>query len=762
VHRDLKPANIAITAKGVVKVLDFGLAKTASVAHSADDQTTLITNVTGEGLIVGTAAYMSPEQARGQTVDKQTDVWAFGCVVYEMLAGRAAFSGETVSDTIAAVLERDPDYTALPVSTPRAVRRLVQRCLRKERQQRLHDIADARIEIEETLSPLESEEVGKHAQPPPRFSGLLASRRIIAVVVVLLSLAAASGWWVARRASVVETAAVRVEIAPPSGTKFVVGFSSVSPDGRFLAFVAQSPAGSKLWVRALDSESARELPETDGARFPFWSPDSRSVAFFASGKLRRIDITGGTPIDICNVPVGRGGTWNADGTVVYNAVNDGPLLQVSSEGGAPRPLTVLDVARRENSHRSPTFLPDGRHFLYFIRSDDREIQGIYVGSLDHPEQRIRVVASDFSAVYSPGLDSGPGYVLWLRNGSLVAQQFDAQRFKLSGEVLPVANGMRQIGGPNALSPVSVSREGTLIYGSSPEPHYQLTWYARDGKAIATMGASDAYFDLRISPDQQRIAVVRTDDANRGDIWLIDTARDVPNRLTFEGANISGLTWSPDGRQIAFVKAGSPPNLSLLTVTTPNMTQPLVTSPNTQTFPDWSPDGRFLLYAEDLNDPSSTTRTDLQLLPLDGSRTPMPYLSTRFSETRGRFSPDGKWVAYTSDESGGNEVYVQSFPAGGFKVRISSKGGDFARWRRDGKELFYTAPDDMLMAVPIQVAAHSLAVLEAKPLFKVPGRPSSYEIAADGQRILALPPADDTAGPAVTIVINWPALLKNRR
>jgi len=764
IHRDLKPTNIKITPNGVVKVLDFGLAKAATGDGSTPDLTqspTVTVGGTGDGVILGTAAYMSPEQARGQAVDKRTDIWAFGCVLYEMVTGRAAFALDTVTDTLAAIIQRDPDWTVLPAAMPGGVQRVLSRCLEKDPKRRLRDIGDARFELDEALSGSGGVEVGKGEQTRG-LSRLLASPRINAVAIGLLLVGAAFGWWAHSRPSVVEKGAVRVDITPPAGTKFVVGFGAISPDGQFLTLVAESPSGSKLWVRTLDSQAARELPGTDGATFPFWSPDSRSLGFFASGKLRRIDITGGTPTDICNVPAGRGGTWNREGFIVFNAVNDGPLLQVPSGGGAPRPLTALDVARRENSHRNPTFLPDGRHFLYFIRSDDREIQGIYVGSLERPHERIRVVPSDFSGVYSPGLDGRPGYLLWLRNGTLVAQQLDAERFIVSGEVVPVADSVRQIGGPNAFSPVSVSGEGTLIYGSSPEPHYQLTWYAREGKSIGTVGAPDAYLDLRISPDNRRIAVVRTDRTNSGDIWLIDISRDVPSRLTFEGANLSGLTWSPDSRRIAYGKPPAPPNLFVQDVTTAGSTERLVSSHNTQTFPDWSPDGRLLMYAEDVNDPSSTTRTDLQLLSLDGSKTILPYLRTRFAETRGRFSPDGKWVAYTSDESGRNDVYVQSFPVGGPKLRISSTGGDFARWRQDGRELFYIAPDGTLIAVPIQVVANSLSLGEPKPLFKMTGQVSGYDVASDGQRILALPPADDNAEPSMTVVVNWPMLLKNRR
>jgi eukaryotic-like serine/threonine-protein kinase len=765
VHRDLKPANIKISPDDVVKVLDFGLAKAVTgdgVGRDLSQSPTVTVGATRDDVILGTAAYMSPEQARGLAVDKRADIWAFGCVLYEMLTGRAAFALETLTDTLAAIIEREPDWTLLPATTPDGARRVLLRCLEKDPKRRLRDIADARLELDEQLSGPRRARLGESAEPSPDAP---ASRWIYGVAIGLMVLGAALGWWWFRaRPSIVQAGAKRFDISPPAGTGFVVGFGTISPDGQFLTFVARSPTGDKLWVRALDSQAAQELPGTDGAAFPFWSPDSKSLGFFASGKLWRIDIAGGTPTQICDVPAGRGGTWNADGVIIYNAVNDGPLLQVPATGGAPRPLTTLDVTRHENSHRYPTFLPDGRHFLYFIRSDDREIRGIYVGTIDRPQDRTRVIPSDFNGVYSPGPDQRSGHLLWLRNGALVAQPFDVERFSVSGEPVTVADSIRIIGVQANLSPVSVSRDGMLVYGSSPEPHYQLTWYARDGKPVGTVGPPDAYLHLRISPDGQKVAVLRLDPSTRGsDIWLMDIGRGVPNRVTFEGASASALGsafgWSPDGGRIAYLKEGAPPNLFVQDLTTAGSTERLVSSPHSQTFPEWSPDGRFLLYAEDANDPSSKTRTDLQLLSVNGARTVTPYLRTSFAETRGHFSPDGKWVAYTSDESGRNDVYVQSFPVGGPKGRISSKGGDFARWRQDGKELFYTEPDNMLMAVAVQALPNSLTFGEPKPLFKIAGRAGTFDVAPDGQRILALPPAGDDAAPSMTVVVNWPTLVR---
>jgi serine/threonine protein kinase/Tol biopolymer transport system component len=762
VHRDLKPANIKITPDGVVKVLDFGLAKLdARGADGGESQSPTVTiGGTHEGLIVGTAAYMSPEQSRGLSVDKRTDIWAFGCVLYEMLTGRSMFGGKTISDTIAAILEREPDWSALPPPTPHNARRLLRRCLEKDPKERLRDIGDARVEIREAAAPRE-----RRSEDTAGIEG--RSRRIpsrwrIALGVGIVILGSGVVWLTRPGEPMPRTGAVRLELSPPAGTEFEPGSGTISPDGRLLAFMTRSPRGTNLWVRPVDAQTSRELPGTDNAFLPFWSPDSRTLGFFAGGKLLRIDIDGGTPTVLADAPGGgRGGTWNADGVIVFNAVNDGPLLEVPAAGGKTTPLTALDRTRQENSHRYPMFLPDGRRFLYFIRSGDSQVRGLYLGSLDRPHEKVRLVASDSGGIYAPDPDGPFGHLIWLRNGALVAQRIDAERGLVVGEPTTIAASIRAIVA-DAFSPVSVSREGTLVYGSSPNLQSQLTWYARDGKPLSIVGNPDTYSDVRISPDGQRIAVNRSEGSTGfASLWLIELGHGIPSRVTSHqtGINPNVLAWSPDAQRIAYLWPSAPPNLGAATILGGTPDERLTESRSTQESPDWSPDGHLLLYADTPNDPSSKTRTDLQLLSLDGTHKSAPYLQTPFVETRGRFSPDGRWIAYTSDESGQNEVHVQSFPAGGGKWRISTKGGDFVRWRRDGKELLYSAPDGTLMTVSVRSVSRSLDFGEPMPLFKVPGPRGTYDVTADGTAILAIARIGNEAAWSMTLVVNWPALLK---
>jgi eukaryotic-like serine/threonine-protein kinase len=745
VHRDLKPANIKITEAGVVKVLDFGLAKVALVDGVTSQAPTRTSDGTRAGVLLGTVPYMSPEQARGQAVDKRTDVWAFGCVLYEMLTGRSAFAGETLSDTIAAILEREPDWQALPGTTSATVHRLLQRCLAKDPKRRLRDIGDARVELDDAMaSPIQVTEPRK-VQPG----------WIWGVASGLAVLGLGLGWTIAHlRQPAVEIRTLRLTVNPPAGTEFRPDSgAAISPDGRLLAFVTGSSAGVKLWIRPLDSLEARELPGTDAAAFPFWSPDSRSLGFFAAGKLKRVEVAGGLPTVICDVGSGRGGAWNEGGVILFNAVNDGPLLRVSATGGMPVPFTTIDTAEKENSHRFPQFLPGGRQFLYFVRSEN---SGVYLGSLERPHEKIRLLTSSTNAVFAADRNQQPGHLFWARDGALMAQAFDPQKELLMGEAISVA----EVGGETGISglaAVSVSNNGTLFYGGAGIGRYQLTWYGRDGKSLGILGQPEGYRALRISPDGKRLALSRN-----GDLWQMELARGVSTRLTFSGSGaLSGApVWSPDSQRIAYTD-GSPPNVFVAHANGTGAHERPIESPHTMLTQDWSSDAKLLLYLEMSNDLSSRAPPDPYVLSMAADHKVDRVLTTPFREGPSQFSPDGKWIAYTSDESGRNEVYVQSFPASGSKWPVSSKGGDWVRWRKDGQELFYVAPDRTVMSVVVRPAAGSLEFGTPSALFALPATFDAnntypYDVMPDGQRFLALAPTTNAEEPPMTVIVNWRA------
>jgi serine/threonine protein kinase/Tol biopolymer transport system component len=738
IHRDLKPANIKVTADGTVKVLDFGLAKALSEEIAAQDMSnspTLSMAATRQGIILGTAAYMSPEQAKGKTVDRRTDVWAFGAVLYEILAGKQAFQGEDVTEILVAVMSQEPAWDALPSTTPPAIRNLLRRCLDRNLRRRLPHIADARITIEDVLS---------GAAPAEAVSAAPASTSklpwAVAAGLAIIAVVASGALW--RSTRPVERPLVRLDVdlgpdvslgGTPAGSDEII-----SPDGTRLVYVSQN----RLFTRRLDQPNTTELAGTQGALEPFFSPDGQWVAFFAGGRLQKISVEGGSAITLCNAANASGGSWGEDGNIIAALSITVGLSLIPSAGGPPTPVTELQNG--ENTHRWPQVLPGGKAVLFTAATTGTfDTANIEVMSLADHSRKTLVRGSTFGR-YLPS-----GHLVYVNRGTLFAVLFDVDRLEVHGTPAPVLDQV-SYNPADGSAQLDFSQAGTLIYRSGGAGGGLLTvaWLDGAGKTQPLLAKPGSYGRPSMSPDGQRLAV-EVSDGSGTDIWLYDWQRDTPTRLTFTG-NAGGPLWSPDGRYIAFRVLGE--GMYVIRSDGSGKPQPLTQSKNTQYPWSFAPDGKMLAFIEQ----DSKTAFDLWTVPLESDSAglrggkPEVFLQTPADERAPSFSPDGRWLAYASDESGTFQVYVRAFPDKGGKWQISNGDGSYPMWSRTGHDLFFETLDNYIMVAAYTANGDSFLAdkpraWSEKQLGGSANNVKNVDLAPDGKRIIALMPAETAEG-----------------
>ena len=754
-HRDLKPANILVTKQGI-KLLDFGLAKVgpggAVIAtaqgpmETSSDVRTAQQALTDAYTILGTIPYMSPEQAQGRPVDARSDIFSFGLILYEMVTGKRAFDGDSPGRVIAAILEREAPSIAGAASP--VIERVLKRCLAKDPDERWQSARDVRYALaiagETTAAPAGPYE---HRGVAPALA--VAAGVLLAAIGLTL--------WLTESRRSLERRPLSFHLIPPTGTEFQfspeAGGHAIAPDGQSVAFVATAKGTPRLWLRRFDSLTPRELPGTEGAKLPFWSPDSASLGFFTGYDMRRIEVSGTETTILARTQDSRGGAWNADGTIVFSPNSTGPLYRVSAAGSTPVALTT--VSTTESNHRWPKFLPGGRQFLYFVQGAE---PGVYLATLDRPTEGTRLLASAFDATYLAGRDGSPGHLLWVARDALMAQRFDPQSGQLSGSVvaIPGTGSIAASLGTRRAS-VSVANDGTLLY-SSGGARYQLAWFGPDGTPRETVAGIEQYIGLRLSPDGREVLATISDDAANGDLWRVDLASGARSRITSNGGGWYAV-WSPDSREVAFTALNSRRMMQVANARGDGAARTIARF-EAEVYPnDWAHNGQYLAYVA--TDRSSSH--DLWLLRLDRTPEPEPLMRTPSSERHAQFSRDGRWLAFTSNATGRDDVYVQSFPGAATRQIVSGAGGAYPRWSGDGRRLFYRAPDGTLMAIAVRPVGSTVELGAPAPVMRLvepPGvHPYPYDVAADG-RILALTPASGGLQDlTLTVLMNWQRVLE---